>query len=361
MAASGATQWVSVSGADSSTCGAKTSPCKTIQYTVSNRVASGDAIAIFPGIYAENVSIFIDLTLIGSGPAKTFIDGSNQGTVLTSGNVLVRTSVTIANLTIQHGAAATGFCGGGIANYSTMLLFRVTVTGSTGGQGGGICNSGPPMTMLTISQSTISSNSAVSGGGGIENGASLAISESTLNSNRSPYGGAISNNDFATITNSTLTGNTALDGGAIYNGNELRLMNCTITNNNAQTAGGIETPAFFGLTFFSNTILSGNHATSASPDCGGTDYTSEDYNLIGTTSGCSITPGPHDIVGAAVLLGPLQNNGGPTLTMRPMSGSPAIDGGNPRGCEGEGTTLTYDQRLAPRNVPCDVGSVEIQK
>ena len=47
-------------------------------------------------------------------------------------------------------------------------------------------------------------------------------------------------------------------------------------------------------------------------------------------------------------LGALQNNGGPTLTMRPSAGSPAID-------RGKSFTLTTDQRGAPRTV--DFGSV----
>jgi len=50
------------------------------------------------------------------------------------------------------------------------------------------------------------------------------------------------------------------------------------------------------------------------------------------------------------MLGPLQNNGGPTLTMALPSGSPAIDAGNPSGCtDGSGHLLTTDQRGYPRH------------
>jgi len=45
------------------------------------------------------------------------------------------------------------------------------------------------------------------------------------------------------------------------------------------------------------------------------------------------------------LLGPLQNNGGPTQTHAPLAGSPAIDAGNPTGCRDSlGALLLMDQR-----------------
>jgi hypothetical protein len=53
------------------------------------------------------------------------------------------------------------------------------------------------------------------------------------------------------------------------------------------------------------------------------------------------------------LLAPLDDYGGPTLTMLPLSGSPAIDAGG-------ATTLTFDQRGFTRVVGArvDIGSVE---
>ena len=56
-------------------------------------------------------------------------------------------------------------------------------------------------------------------------------------------------------------------------------------------------------------------------------------------------------------LGPLQDNGGPTKTMAPLSGSPLIDGG-PAICQGVGTPLTADQRGLPRGAVCDIGAYE---
>jgi hypothetical protein len=66
------------------------------------------------------------------------------------------------------------------------------------------------------------------------------------------------------------------------------------------------------------------------------------------------------------LLGPLQNNGGPTQTMALQEGSPAIDAGNPAGCTyGHGHLLKTDQRGLPRpdkedTGGCDIGAYESQ-
>lgn len=54
------------------------------------------------------------------------------------------------------------------------------------------------------------------------------------------------------------------------------------------------------------------------------------------------------------MLGPLTDNGGPTQTMGLMGGSPAIDAGNPAGCDdGSGGLLSVDQRAYAREVDGD--------
>ena len=52
--------------------------------------------------------------------------------------------------------------------------------------------------------------------------------------------------------------------------------------------------------------------------------------MIGTTNG-PITPGTNvqfNLTGAALRLGPLQDNGGPTFTHALLCGSPALDAGD---------------------------------
>ena len=61
------------------------------------------------------------------------------------------------------------------------------------------------------------------------------------------------------------------------------------------------------------------------------------------------------------LLGPLQNNGGPTQTHALLAGSPAIDASDPGGCRDSlGAPLLTDQRGFPRPVVgCDIGAFEV--
>src|SRR5438105_13988144 len=66
------------------------------------------------------------------------------------------------------------------------------------------------------------------------------------------------------------------------------------------------------------------------------------------------------------MLGLLQYNGGPTQTNALLSGSPAVDAGNPNGCtDGLGHLLKTDQRGKPRPDTedpggCDMGAYESQ-
>jgi hypothetical protein len=75
-----------------------------------------------------------------------------------------------------------------------------------------------------------------------------------------------------------------------------------------------------------NTIVAGNSPTWY-PDIAGV-IVSSDHNLLGNTNGLiSFGLTWHTIVGQDPLLAPLGNYGGPTPTMRPLGGSPAIDRG----------------------------------
>src|SRR4029434_3974851 len=101
-------------------------------------------------------------------------------------------------------------------------------------------------------------------------------------------------------------------------------------------------------------------------ECDGT-IISNGNNLMENydTSHCTVTGNP---LLADPRLGPLQNNGGPTQTHALLSGSPAIDAGNPNGCRDQfGVLLTTDQRGLPRSTldgnrdgtaRCDIGAVE---
>ena len=144
----------------------------------------------------------------------------------------------------------------------------------------------------------------------------------------------------------TVIGNTASNvGGGIANSSTMTLTNSTVTSNSAVRGGGIYNP---GAGDLNNTIIAANNATSADPDCSGT-LTSKGHNLVQDTSGCTITGDlTGNITGQDPLLGPLQNNGGPTLTHALLPGSPAIDAGDD---SGPGRSPQPDHRPARSRLP----------
>ncbi len=111
--------------------------------------------------------------------------------------------------------------GGGISNHHIMELGGSTITDNNGegllGEGGGIDNDGT----LRVFFSVISGNSAMSLGGGLSNAArGLAEVDSTsISSNTAHSGGGIFNSGEVLLTDaSTVQGNNAFMGGGIYNG-----------------------------------------------------------------------------------------------------------------------------------------------
>ena len=78
-----------------------------------------------------------------------------------------------------------------------------------------------------------------------------------------------------------------------------------------------------------NTILALNNATirSRRVESGAGDFTDLGHNLVFVDPEGLFT-GPGDIIGVNPNIGPLANNGGPTLTHALLKGSAAIDHGD---------------------------------
>jgi hypothetical protein len=176
-----------------------------------------------------------------------------------------------------------------------------------------------------------------------------------------------------TVTNSTVSGNSGSTGAGLLNapGATLELSNVTLSDNHATTrAGGIRNA---GTVTLRNTIAAGNSAPLES-DCSNGSigvFVSEGFNLFGDGTGCPSIASDQLVASASVftdVLGPLQNNGGPTDTHALLEGSPALDAGNPSGCVDDlGALLTSDQRglVRPQDalgggLRCDVGAYEQQ-
>jgi hypothetical protein len=230
---------------------------------------------------------------------------------------------------------------------STIQVDSSTISENSAEQGGGICNNsdGLGFAAIDIDNSSVTGNSATDGGGvcnfGFSGNAELRISNSTLSNNSSQTGGGIGNESTdgiadLNISGSTFSGNSATDFGA------------SIYNNH------VFTPVLYII----NTILNAGAS-------GGNIYNvngrviSQGYNLS-SDDGADYLTGPGDQINTDPLLGPLQDNGGPTFTHQLLNGSPAINGGDPNFTP----PPLYDQR-GPGfdrvvNDRLDIGSFEVQ-
>jgi len=357
-----------------------------------------------------------NITLVGTGAGTTIIDGNHAHRVayVSDGFTVEIRSVTLRNGlgVTDHDPYAPGFLtsvggavdnsgdvslidsriegsttpsdGGAIYNDNAVTLIRSQLVGNTAaGAGGAVANeSFYALTALTIKDSSIASNQAVTSlGGGVFNfGGIVSVAGSTISGNLAPGGlggGLYNGNNSAAmeIVNSTISGNSSgSSGGGIENGspNAVVLNNVTITNNVGATDGRGTTGGIDGGPFvLSNTIVAGNRdARGGTPDCN-THVTSRGYNLIKETTSqfmgftgvnCIISgDSTGNILGQDALLGVLADNGGVTQTHALAVNSPAIDAGSPA-TPGSGAPAcaVADQRglLRPLGVRCDIGAFE---
>jgi hypothetical protein len=308
--------------------------------TVTNSTLAGNSTAKGGGIYnhAGPLSVF-NSTL--SGNSATF-----GGGIFADGGTL-----TVSNSTLSGNTAVSS--GGGILNTSGATVSNSTLTGNSAINGGGIENGGT----LTVSNSTLSGNSAA-GGGGIANFVGIVtVSSSTLSGNSAQNGSGIENDaGTVTVTNSTLSGNSAEFGGGIFNFDAtLTVTNSTLAGNSAQLGGGIYNYDG-GSAVLVNTIVANSTLGTDLYSGLGSVFTGS-YDLIG--DGSNLSSFTHSLQGNP-LLASLGNYGGPTQTMTPLPGSPAIDAGDDS-VLGPPLNLTTDQRGFPRKAGAhvDMGAVEV--
>jgi len=246
------------------------------------------------------------------------------------------------NLTLNNSTLSGNTCaaqGGGIfSEYGSVALNNTTLSGNMANVGGGIHSL---HSTVTLTDSTLSGNLAADTGGGINAVSSdVTLNRNTFNANEANNGGgiwAIAVN--LTLTNSTLSGNSATESGGGINsffGGGVVVINSTITANTAGTSGGgiYRGGNSFEIGVF-NSILASNY--------GG------DVNLS-----LSFFSTGNNVLGVDPQLGALADNGGPTQTMLPLVGSPAVDA---IACTNAPPT---DQRgvARPQGAQCDIGAVE---
>ena len=265
------------------------------------------------------------VTIEGPGASLLTVSGGGHSSNFSDFTVDPGVTATISGLTIANGY--TSNIGGGVANFGDLTLSNATVTGNSAVSGGGLYDAGT----ATLENDTISDNSA-SDGGGLVNSGRATLTNDTFFGNSATYGGGIGNHATLALTNVTISGNSAVrGGGGIANGGTATLNNSLLASN---SGGDIDFASVSGS----------NNLVDDAANAGG---------LMSGSNG--------NIVGMSALLAAPGNYGGPTQTMALLPGSPALDAGNTAlAVDGEGNPLTTDQRGMPRVVGAavDIGAFE---
>ena len=294
-------------------------------------------------------------------------DGEDGGAVLGHEGSTVSVGSAIVEDNHADGDGGAVWSMGGLTLFATE--FR---NNSADGDGGAAASLGEDP---FINQSIFESNSGREGGalafldGGDEEAGTVRYTAIVDNQADFSGGGLFARNTVVSVFSTTISGNESgiRGGGLAAFDADVSVTNVTITDNEIDSGlsplvapagipdgGGISAVESVTTT---NTIIAGN-----SPDeCSG-DITSNGHDLIGTNPGCTINGAQTgNIASDAPGLGPLQNNGGFTLTHELLEGSPAIDTGDDTVCP------PLDQRGEPRpqdgdgdfEAICDIGAYEL--
>ena len=300
------------------------------------------------------------LTLANGHYDKPFaLGGGTGGCIYSSGNVVLNFSTVTS---CYASAANADALGGAIYAIHAVNLYRSTVSGSTAqgngpapSVGGGIYAGAIDLNQSTVSGNTAASANSISFGGGVAAGLIHAKS-STVSRNKADRDAGIDGNH-VDLTDSTVSGNQTFAGGRIggvYARQDVRIIGSTIAGNTSDD--GYAAGLFLSVAVLSeieSSIIAGNKAGGVELDVGSAHVQpipGHNNLIMALQAGTNV---PADTLTSDPLLGPLQDNGGPTQTHALLPGSPAIDHGSNSGGP-------FDQRGRPREVGGlpDIGAYE---
>ncbi len=191
------------------------------------------------------------------------------GTITLSQGVLELTAgsgtVTIAGIgqVAVSGGSASAVFQVDLGAQAALQNLTIEDGNNTGGNGGGIANSGT----LTVTDCTLNDNSASNEGGGIYSAGTLTVSGSTFSSNTASSGGALYSEATLTVTGCSFSANSSTSefggggGGAIFSSDEATVQGCTFTGNSTEQYGGdIYNGSFF---YLSTSTFTGSNATDS--------------------------------------------------------------------------------------------------
>jgi hypothetical protein len=273
-----------------------------------------------------------DLDHTGSQPLTIEGNGSTIRQTCAGERVLETDSdLTVDDLTITGGDLPGGLGGGIEADTDSVTLVRSTVDGNLASTGGGVA-----AIHVTLVESTVSGNTAGSTGGGI-------WADQTI-----------------TATNSTITGNQAgtAGGGLVVVNTAIGLLHVTVVANGAPVGANVQIQAGGDELIAYASVLGLPQGGTSCALAPGAATTSQGANFSSDAS-CGFGEAPADLDGGGdPELGALGDNGGPTRTMLPATGSPLIDRA---GCVTGEAAVPTDQRSVarPQGARCDTGAVEV--
>lgn len=321
------------------------------------------------GIYNDTGKLEIIDSLVADNYAfpsqpDPHFHGSGSGVGIfnaSDGSLTIHNTVLSGNYT--QNPPYSGF-GGAIYNAGVAELSRCTIEGNFSSTiAGGIYNTG----RIEIAEITLRANATQNTAGGIQNEGIMTVTNSVISDNTAlnqmaGVGGGIVNTGLLIVSNSTLSNNHSDgDGGGIHNSGLVNISNTTISRNfaysNGLSSGGSIRNLGNGVIHLGNTIL---NADSTDPVFRNSAIViSRGYNLC-SDDGNGLLVSQGDQINTDPILGPLEDNGGPTFTHRLLSGSPAIDMGDPNFTpppfsdqRGSGYQRVYGGRI-------DIGSFEAQ-
>ncbi len=310
-------------------------------------ILSASTYTLSRGGTGEDLSDTGDLDITDS----LIIQGADRDSTTINGGGLDRVfhvlggTVTLNDLTVAGGNSGGDF-GGGMYNEAGTLVTLKNVsfdTNTTTNKGGGIFNEAPlNLNNVSFIGNTSTLNDAAFHTTGVTvNWTGGLVTGNTATNNHTIWNSGAGGNLY--ITNVTMSGNNAGGGGVIFNSKYLKLVNSTIYNNTGTgiSLGGGNT------TELKNTIVAGNSVANASSSITSLDGNIDDDGTLGLGQ-------PNDISNSInLLLGPLQDNGGPTQTHALLAGSDGIDGGV------SGVDVpALDQRGVARDGSPDMGAYE---
>jgi hypothetical protein len=352
-------------------------------------------------VLASTLDIDQSLTVLGPGANKLTVMRSEAKHTPNFRVFDVEAGVvTIAGITIRNGSAFSGTnihdnVGGAILNRGSLTVSNCVITGNSApttdwgtnvtpsvslGFGAGIFTD--TGSQLAVFNSTFSNNQASAAGGGIctlEPTAFLAEGCTISGNFAALQGGGLNyQGHVGTLQNCTIAGNaTAADGAGsgianvAFDGEApttLTLTACTVAHNVGTTNGAFAIAALNDNLGLTNRLLSTLVASNVGPNFtffGSSTFQSLGHNLDSDGTSGFVNGANGDLVGTAASsinakLSVLQDNGGPTLTIALLPGSPALGVG---ACsDANGAPLTVDQRGFPRPQVsgCDIGAFENQ-